>query len=393
MNPGTSLDRAFLEIDQGFDELVELTQALIRIPTVNPPGAEYGAAAAYIGDRLEAWGHRVAYVEAAGLNGTRPNVIGTKEGDGPGPVVHLNGHFDVVPPGDGWTSGAFDAELRDGRIYGRGSCDMKAGLACAMFAVEALRRAGAPLPGQVQVSATVDEESGGTLGVGHLVDAGIVSASSVDYAIIPEPFGPDRICVGHRGVLWTKIRALGRVAHGSMPHLGRSAIDDLVTALEAINRELGPRAAAQRTEVPVVPEASRRGSLNVNGVYGGQGVDAGQSPCVADSAEAVIDRRFIAEEDWEAVRQEIPTLLGQLQGDDPERTYQVEEMLAFQPVHTPPESRLIEVLSRGVEEVRGMPAERVASPGTYDHKHFARAGGGRVRGLRTRPVGAGAPTR
>src|SRR4029077_1952666 len=98
----------------------------------------------------------------------RINVVGTRRGRALRPLVHLNGHFDVVPAGDGWTVNPFGGDVRDGRIWGRGSCDMKAGIAAAVFAAEAIRRAGVELNGSVEISGTVDEESGGFAGVAWL---------------------------------------------------------------------------------------------------------------------------------------------------------------------------------------------------------------------------------
>ena len=86
----------------------------------------------------------------------------------------------------------------------------------------------------------------------------------------PEPFGPERICVGHRGVYWFDVVAHGQIAHGSMPHLGRSAIDDMAALIDAVAARLGPELAERVTAMPVVPDASRRASINVNAVAGGQ---------------------------------------------------------------------------------------------------------------------------
>src|SRR4029078_7166851 len=90
----------------------------------------------------------------------RINVVGTRRG-GSGPVVHLNGHIDEVPAGRGWSVDPVSAVGRDGKIYGRGVCDMKAGIAAAVFAAEAIARAGVELPGTIEISGTVDEENGG----------------------------------------------------------------------------------------------------------------------------------------------------------------------------------------------------------------------------------------
>ncbi len=368
-----AVDGVLHRVERHFDELLDFARELVRIPSVNPPGSCYLECADVIDVRLQEWGLQVQRLEAPGRPG-RPNVLGDLIMARPGPTVHLNGHFDVVPPGEGWTVDPFGAEVRGDRLFGRGACDMKAGLACAAFAACCVGRSGVDLAGRIQVSGTVDEESGGMAGVGALVDAGLIHARSVDYAIIPEPFSPHRICVGHRGVLWSSVRALGRTAHGSMPHLGRSAIDDLVAFLHAVRRDLAPELAKMRTEMPVEPEGSRAASINVNGLTGGQGVVDSQSPCVADVAEAIFDRRFLMEEEIAAVRAELPDLAARLAESEPGRAYEVEERLCVLPVQAPEGSPLLEALEEGIQEIMGRPSERVASPGTYDQKHFARGG-------------------
>src|SRR4029450_6072552 len=94
----------------------------------------------------------------------RINVVGTLPGRSRRPLVHLNGHLDVVPAGEGWTEDPFGGTVKNDRIYGRGSCDMKGGIAAAVYAVEAIRRADIELDGTVEISGTVDEESGGVGG-------------------------------------------------------------------------------------------------------------------------------------------------------------------------------------------------------------------------------------
>jgi hypothetical protein len=134
----THTDRVLAEVDRATDEIVEFTADLVRIPTINPPGDEYEACARFLGDHLRGHDFDVEYFVADGLpehtaRYPRVNVVGTRRGGG-GPVVHLNGHIDVVPPGDGWTLDPFGGLVRDGRIFGRGVCDMKAGLAAAVYA-------------------------------------------------------------------------------------------------------------------------------------------------------------------------------------------------------------------------------------------------------------------
>jgi succinyl-diaminopimelate desuccinylase len=374
------IDRVLDEVERGRDEIVDFAAELIRIPTVNPPGEEYLAGAESIGRRLTEWGMAVDYVEAVGCSGhtaehPRINVIGRLNGAGDRPLVHLNGHFDVVPPGAGWTVDPFGGEIRDGRLYGRGASDMKSGLAAAAFAVEATRRAGVTLRGSVEVSGTVDEESGGIAGVAHLCEIGRISSERTDYVIIPEPFGPNRICVGHKGVYWFDVTAHGRTAHGSMPHLGRSAIDDMAALLELIRAELEPRLVERVSSMPVTPPESRRATLNVNAIQGGQANAELQSPCVADECRATFDRRFSIEEDLDDVRQEIVELISRAEAADPGRRYTISDRLTVPPTQAPDGSPLVAALQRAIERVAGSPAEIVASPGTYDQKHVARIAG------------------
>lgn len=377
--------RVLAAVDAHADAMVTLAQELVRIPTINPPGERYQDCAELLAERMRHLGFAVELLEAEGrpehtAEWPRINVLGSLGGNG-GPCVHLNGHFDVVPAGDGWTVDPFGGLIREGRLYGRGSADMKAGLAAALYAAAAVRDAFPDHPGRMEVSGTVDEESGGFAGVAHLAELGRIGGQRPTYVIIPEPFGVDRICVGHRGVYWFRITALGHIAHGSMPFLGRSAIDDLAALLAAVQRDLIPAIQARSTTMPVVPEGARHGSLNVNSIQGGQidpesGSDIPrQSPCVADRAEAVFDRRFLPEERIEDVRAEVQGVLDRLCAEDPERRYELTDLLVVEPTRTPDDSPVIRALEAAVSSVVGRAARRVASPGTYDQKHVARIAG------------------
>ena len=378
--PSRRESRLLDEVEAARDEIVAFTAEMIRIPTINPPGDCYRECAELIGRRLAATGFAVEYLEAEGCpehTAEHPRVNLMARGAAPagGPRLHLNGHFDVVPPGEGWSVDPFAGLVREGRIHGRGASDMKSGIAAAVFAVEAVRRAGIELAGTVDVSATADEETGGFAGVAHLCETGIISGRDTDYAIIPEPFGPGRICVGHRGVYWFDVTAHGRAAHGSMRHLGRSAIDDMGALLEALRTRLGPDLARRLSALPVVPAPSRRPSLNVNAIAGGQAGEASQSPCVAERCVATFDRRFIPEEPLDEVRAEIERVVAEVERDDSGRRFTIEDRMVVMPASTPPGSPLVATLAGAVSEVCGKDAELVASPGTYDQKHFARIAG------------------
>jgi succinyl-diaminopimelate desuccinylase len=373
-------DRVLAAVDAAADEMVDFTARLIRIPTINPPGDLYPDCARLLGDTLTECGFDIDYIVPDGRPEHTPahprvNVVGLMRGRHDRPLVHLNGHLDVVPAGAGWTVDPFAGLVRDGRIYGRGACDMKAGIAAAVFAAEAIRRSGIELNGSIEISGTVDEESGGFGGAAWLAEHGRLTRDRVDHVIIPEPLDADRIGIGHRGAYWFEVETRGRIAHGSMPFLGVSAIEHMGLILDDIRTTLMPALASRTTTVPVVPEGARHATININGVMGGQPVDGLQTPCVADVCRVVFDRRFLLEEGFDATKAEIETLLERAAAATPSLRYALRDLMVVHPVRTPDDSPLVASLARHIEQVIGRPATLVASPGTYDHKHVERIGG------------------
>ena len=362
------------------EELVELARALIRFPTVNPPGEAYQPCAEFIGRRLSDRGFAVNYVRAAGTPGDterypRINVIARREGSVAGPCVHFNSHIDVVQSGAGWTLDPFAAVLRDGKIYGRGACDMKGGLAASIIAVEALIDSGAQLPGALEISGTVDEESGGYGGVHYLAQRGWFSAPRVDHVIIPEPLNVDRVCIGHRGVWWAEVETRGRMAHGSMPFLGDCAVRHMNAFIDRLERDLYPKLAARRTDMPVVPSGARHSTMNINSIHGGQAETSGfPAPCVPDSCRLVIDRRLLIEENMDCVKDEVRALLEQLVAERAGFAYELRDIFEVQPTMADRDGPVARSTAAAIQRVLGREAEFVCSPGTYDQKHIDRIG-------------------
>jgi succinyl-diaminopimelate desuccinylase len=356
-------------------EMVAFAQELVRIPTVNPPGEHYPVCAELIGGRLREFGYRIEYVHAEGMP-ERVNVVGElgSETRTERPRLHFNGHFDVVPAGEGWTVDPFAGIVRDGKLFGRGSTDQKAGIAASIFAVEAIRREGVRLAGSVEQSGTVDEESGGFAGMAYLAERGYVSRDRTDFVIITEPLNVDRVCLGHRGVYWFEVATLGRIAHGSMPFLGISAIGKMADFIATIERELQPVLATRETLMPVEPPAGRRPSININSISGGQPSAGIQTPCVADRCEAIFDRRFIIEEPLEAVRGEIREILQSIAERDAGFRYEIKDLMTVHPVQTDPQSQLVTTMAAAVRDVLAVDPPLIASPGTYDQKHVMRLG-------------------
>lgn len=375
-------DRISQRIDDKRHDLIALTQELVRIPTLNPPGDNYLEVCEFLSRRLKAHGFETEFIRAIGTPGDserypRWNLIAKRSGKTPGDCVHFNSHTDVVEVGQGWTQDPFGGALVDGKIYGRGSCDMKGGLAASIIAVEAFVEECPDFTGSIEISATTDEETGGYGGVAYLAEKG--AYAHVDHVIIPEPLQKDRICLGHRGVWWGEIETHGEIAHGSMPFLGDCAVRHMGAVVSEMEKTLFPALARKRTEMPVVPEGARQSTLNINSLHGGQAEPEADftglpSACVPDSARMVIDRRYLMEESQAEVVGEIQGVLDHLTNTRPNFSYDMKELFSVAPTMTEKTAPIVTTVAKAIRDVLGKDAEYVVSPGTYDQKHIDRIG-------------------
>jgi succinyl-diaminopimelate desuccinylase len=235
---------------------------------------------------------------------------------------------------------------------------------------------GVDLPGALEISGTADEESGGYGGVAFLAERGWFSKPRVDHVIIPEPLNVDRVCIGHRGVWWGEIATEGHQAHGSMPFLGDNAVRHMGAVIEALERETFPALDEQETAMPVVPEAARRPTLNINSIHGGQPdvTDGLPAPLVPDSCRLVFDRRLLIEEDLDEVKARMRALLDGLAQTRAGFRYRMRDLFEVRPVMTEPERPVVRATAAAVGRIMGRPAQLVCSPGTYDQKHVDRIG-------------------
>lgn len=377
-------DMVLAGIDARRDDLIGLTQDLIRIPTLNPPGDRYLEICEYLAARLKSSGFAVEIIRAKDAPGDsdqypRWNIVARHEGGGSGECVHFNSHHDVVAVGKGWTFAPFGAELKDGRIYGRGACDMKGGLAASIIAVETFIASHPDYHGAIEISGTADEESGGFGGVAYLAEKGYFDPARVQHVIIPEPLNKDRICLGHRGVWWAEIETKGHIAHGSMPFLGDCAVRHMGAVIAEMEASLFPLLATKKTDMPVVPEGAKQSTLNINSIHGGEPVQAEDytglpSACVPDRCQMVIDRRFLLEEKLPEVRAEMIDLLEHMKATREGFDYSIRDMHTVIPSMTEREAPVVQTVSRAISKVLGKGPEYVVSPGTYDQKHIDRIG-------------------
>ncbi len=355
-----ALDRVFGQISA--DEVVELTRALVRIPSVYRPG-ETGANEAEVASFVEGWFRREGLpVEVQEVAPGRPNVLSWIGEKGPGRrCLLLEGHTDVVTEGDAaeWTWPPFGGELRDGRIYGRGAADMKSGLAAAMVTLAAFKRAGVTPGGKLVVGALVDEEDG-MIGVRHLVKT--PAGRELDAAIICEP-EENELCLEQRGVVWARIRARGHMAHGAMPEAGANPI----TALGALLREV-PALEKQLRKLCQKSRHLKPPTVTPTIVQGPpRGVGAPQSNVIPALAEMTLDVRLTPGIDAEGMRGELEALCRKAEAAVPGVKLEWEPVNAFRLATSVDKAEPIaQAMMHGVRKATGRAPRYGGVPGSTD---------------------------
>ncbi|MBG0738226.1 M20 family metallopeptidase [Paeniglutamicibacter antarcticus] len=257
-------------------ELVDLTSRLVAAGGENPGGTEEGTVAVLQASCRDAGLETSTAAVAPG----RPNFTAVLPG-GNSPGFLFLGHSDVVPAGAGWEHPPFDPIVRAGRLYGRGSTDMKGGLAAVVIALKALKEAHVQLPGDVALACTVDEED---LGLGIRAFTASASAGTYDACVVAEPTDLT-VVIGCRGDSYLELTVTGRSAHSGRPADGRNAIDAAAGILLLIRAD---QEQLQRTQDPLLGA----GSWNTGLIHGGTGTSMVAAECALS-----IDRRLMPDED------------------------------------------------------------------------------------------------
>lgn len=340
------------------DALVEAVQALVALPTWNgeeTPAQELVAGwMADAGLAVDLWEIDMAELSrhpafSAELDRERPlGVVGTLEGEGDGPVLVLNGHVDVVPPGDEelWSRAPFEPVVEEGRIHGRGALDMKGGLLAGLFAMKAVRDAGLTLSGDVHLQSVVGEEDGG---LGTL--AAILRGYTGDGAVVMEPTEL-AVAPAQAGAFNFRVRVPGRAAHGAVREEGVSAIEKAMVVYRAIlgleaarNHRLGqdPLYRRYRTPFPICVGTIRGGDwassvpdrVTFEGRYG---LSPSEDP---DEARRALEWAVAGAADADPFLRGHPPVLEWWGGQ-------------FRPARTDPEHRLVRTLSASYGDATGL---------------------------------------
>jgi len=324
--------------------VVGLAQALVRTPTVNPPGDE-GLASELLAVAMRDRG--LATTVDNNPDTGRPNVVGHFDTGVPGPHLVFNAHVDVVPPGSGWTHDPYGAEIADGMMYGRGAADAKGGLAAIIVGIGALVHTGGVHCGRVSVAAVADEEDRQT-GTNRLRETG----RPADLVVVAEPTSLVPT-IAHKGGALFSVLFTGLASHGSRPHLGVNAIEHAARFISRVSEHEKTLSGSQHVLLGSP-------TLTVSEIDGGFAAFA-----VPDRCSVTIDRRLIPGESAESARAELETIIAALKDELPEVSGVITTMFAGPPMDTIESHPLVTVCRRSVESVVGHdPGTRASSGGT-----------------------------
>jgi succinyl-diaminopimelate desuccinylase len=300
---------------------VQLLTACVQLPTINPPGNEK-LAADWLAEELQRKGFSPRVDD---LGGNRANIVTVLRGSGEKPALVFNGHLDVVPVGDTpWTHDPFGGVQVNGRLYGRGTSDMKSGLMAMVMAAAALKQAGVRLKGDLILSGVADEETG-ALGAKSWVQTG--GLQGVGAIVIGEPTNLE-VYIAEKGACWLEITTYGKTAHGSMPDLGINAVMHMTTALHALTRLSLPFQPHPLFDKP---------TMNVGTIAGGN-----KTNVVPDRCTATIDLRTLPGMRHEDVLQDIRQTLDGLRESIPQFTYEMRIIAERGPVASDPQAPIVE---------------------------------------------------
>ena len=350
------LEEVLKEIDR--EELVRLTLALVRIPSVYRPKQENGNeahVARFVADYLERAGFEVSIEEVAP---GRPNVWAVWEGDRPGKTLLLEAHTDVVTEGsaEDWDHPPFGAERDGGRIYGRGACDTKGNLAAAVVAVCAIRDSGVPFPGRLILCHPVDEE-GMMAGIKAFIERG--HADGVDAAVICEP-EENQLCIRQKGALRVEVTLCGTMAHGAMPQSGVNPVTRaarFVVAVEELEREEIER----HGEDPFLGYPSLTPTILM-----GPGCGEPQINVIPASAYVALDIRTVPDQSHRDLVERLEDIIARLASEDPDFDATLEVIEERPPTETPKDEPLVRAMVKAYDHLTGEEPTYNGAPGATD---------------------------
>ncbi len=340
-----------IDRDYTLATLVRLVQINSINPTLAPGAPGEREIVGFIADSLRACGLTVEVREPAP---GRTSVLGRLAGTGGGRSLMLNAHCDTVDvPG---MAEPFSGAIRDGKLYGRGSYDMKGSLAACMAAAKALKDSGIALRGDLLVAAVADEE------YGSLGTSDMITHVKVDGAIVTEPTALD-VCLAHKGYLWIEVEVAGRAAHGSKFQFGIDAnmkMGHFLAKLSELERDLRARPPHPLVGPP---------SLHAAMLKGGSGLSTYATSCTLQ-----IERRTVPGETEALATAEIQSIVDVLAAQDPEFCATVRTYFVRDPFQVPENARVVQAVDRAAAKVRGTAAAHIGDTPWMDAALLQAAG-------------------
>jgi len=313
-------------------DVVKFCQEIVRIKSVNPPGDELPAAE-YVASVLKKIGLEVEVIKHSP---TRASVLARLKGSRKKPALLYNGHLDTVPVGsEKWIHDPFEGVVSEGKIWGRGTADMKGGLVSLMVAAKALAEARGPLQGDLIIAATAGEEvdSLGATAIASRSDLGPVQA-----IVIPEPSYND-VYVAEKGAFWLEITTQGKTAHGSMPEMGRNAVIMMMALIHELEKMTFPY-----KEHPLLGGFSQ----SINTILGGV-----KTNVVPDQCVITVDMRTVPGQDHRSILKQVEELIASLSRRTPDFKASAKVTNDRAPVETSPNEPAVQTFADIVAEVAG----------------------------------------
>lgn len=337
------------------DEIIELLVDLVRVPSVNPP-ADTRECSELI---LRKFKDEKIDAQIIKGNDRQSNVVARLFGQNNGKTLLLNGHMDVVVPGADWTADPFGGEIRDGKIYGRGACDMKSGIAAMMAAMIALKRSGASFNGEILFQGVADEETGSEWGTIYLLENDI--GRKADFAIVSEPTSLN-VATGNRGLRWIDMSVKGRACHAGRPFLGINSVEYAAKLIQEIS-SMTFQAQHDFFEIPLP-------SISVTTIKGGSKVNI-----IPERCDLAIDRRMMPGETGESVMAELKQIVDRLRQDKDDLQVELNMRSGFWDPYLIAENEpVVQAIVAAVEEVVGAKPDILGKAGCTDASHIFHRG-------------------
>lgn len=338
-------------------EVVELLRELVQTPSVNPPGEEKEISQ-LVSARLKQMGIEV---QSVAVDPHRPNIVGRLRGIDHGTSLILNTHMDTVPPGDrkDWTFDPFSAEIKNNKVYGRGSCDNKGSLTAMIMAANALQKADVKLKGDLLLTAVVDEETGGEKGTKYLVDEGLIKG---DMGIACGVSNLDKIYTASRGGIRLEIITKGKLAHAAMPHLGVNAVEKMAKVILAVKElKLKHRPHRLLGGPTIAPGTLIEGGVKIN--------------VIPNTCRSSFDIRTVPGQSFDRILDEIKECLHDLRQTDSEIKADIRVLRLTEPAEISEKEGIVQVARDATTYVTGKKPQIAGIPGATDARFLINQAG------------------